>query len=462
LQIELFDNAANRANPTLATGTLIGSLGPLLTFPANPANRQKPRGEWNRMELDVRGQSIRVHLNGAELVNGSLDDLIAKGATYPGLKRKSGRIAFQRLRGTVQYREIQIKELKPTDAGWISLFNGKDLSGWYGDQQYWMVENSAIVGRSTPVQTAFAYLTTTDSYQDFELNLQFKLNNSGNSGVQYRSDFDANGKMLGHQADIGFSQIRQLQGNNITGDIFFQGNTIGNTFLAIAQGGEREKINQAYRDHEWNDMTITCRGGREVVTLNGLITADWTAKGNGKSGRIALQLGPNTDIEIRDIRIRPAHPMGANVPADAKPFNGHAYIFFPEQLRWHEAKKRCEALGGHLVMIETPEENAFLSQLISDGGKVDSWIGATDEGSEGQWRWVDGRNLTWTNWFKRQKQPNNKAGVEHFGLMSNRKLVDGYIGWEWSDQPNESQVQHQPGYVCEWDSLPAAASSPSR
>lgn len=83
--------------------------------------------------------------------------------------------------------------------------------------------------------------------------------------------------------------------------------------------------------------------------------------------------------------------------------------------------------------------------------QVDS--ASKNEGSEGQWRWADGRNMTWTNWFKRQNQPDNKAGVEHFGLMSNQKLVEGFIGWEWSNQPNEAQAQHQPRYIREWDRL---------
>jgi hypothetical protein len=312
-----------------------------------------------------------------------------------------------------------------------------------------------IAGRSTSDQTTFAYLTSANHYLDFELKLQFRLNNSGNSGVQYRSNVDSKGKMLGHQADIGFSQIRQFAGQNVTGDIFFQGNMVGTPFLATAQGTQREKINQTFRVNDWNDMTITCRGGHEVVVLNGVVTADWNSQGDGKPGRIALQLGPNTNIEFRNVRIRPTLPNAAHLPIGTTTLSGHAYKFFPEQLSWHEARKRCEALGGHLVMIETPEENAFLGQLITDGGGLDSWIGATDEGSEGQWHWVDGRNLTWTNWFKRQNQPNNKGGVEHFGVMSNQVLaVDGAIGWEWSDQPDESLPLHRPGYICEWDALP--------
>jgi len=177
------------------------------------------------------------------------------------------------------------------------------------------------------------------------------------------------------------------------------------------------------------------------------------------SGHIGLARGPHTRISFRKIEIKElASETVVQIPADARVFNGHSYKFFPQQLSWKDAKARCEALSGHLVIIETFDENTFLGKLITEGGKLDSWIGATDEGSEGQWHWhwADGRNMTWTNWLTRQNQPNNESGVEHFGVMSNMKLADGsFINWEWSDQPNESLSAHEPGYVCEWDALSA-------
>jgi hypothetical protein len=56
---------------------------------------------------------------------------------------------------------------------------------------------------------------------------------------------------------------------------------------------------------------------------------------------------------------------------------------------WHVAKKRCEEMGGHLATIETPEEEAFVLSLM-DTIPVPFWLGATDEESEGDWRWIDG------------------------------------------------------------------------
>jgi hypothetical protein len=208
------------------------------------------------------------------------------------------------------------------------------------------------------------------------------------------------------------------------------------------------------KDSTWTPIRLRVEGTHLQGWVDGRLTFDVRGKPERMAGRVLKlnSFAQGGEVGYRNFRIRPLTQFAkVGPPADARTFNGHSYKFFPEQLSWKEAKARCESMGGRLAMVESPEENAFVAGLVSAAGKVDAWIGATDEGSEGQWRWVDGHLMTWTNWFKDQKQPNNKGGVEHFGLMSNQKLANGKtIGWQWSDQPNES-TQHQPGFVCEWE-----------
>ncbi len=663
LQVEIFDNSANRANQKLMTGTVLGSLGPQLVIPGNPPVMQRPGNEWNRMEVEVRGQSIGIRLNGGELVKGSLDDLLARGATYPGLKRKTGRIGFQRLRGNIHFRDIQVKELPAQNDGWIDVFNGRDLSNWVmpdGKSPSWKVENGYLevvpgVGAIVTQSLVARSLVTKDTYPaDFELHAEFWLPSQpekkdqarANSGIyllgrheiQICDGFQnpisrpmtACGALYGEIAptanactapetwqtfDISFQSPRFDGQKNVTtpgrltlihngatvikdapvtsigspgrnnenagqpGPIVLQDHgskvrfrnirirplqkpnpkpaevgfvplfngqdltgwkTVGTPkwswsenrligtpppgggvgflmteadyenfelalqyrlnagmgsglFLRTDPNGEAtgkgqleiqiadddafnlqplvangavynvfaRRTSPPFQRGDWNSLRVRLNQRQIEVWVNDTQTIDAnldtvhdkfaTVPGlNRKSGRIALQQNQKVDVEFRHVRIRNLDQP--SIPVDTQTFNGHAYKFFPEQLAWKDAKARCEALGGHLVIIETLDENTFLGRLITDRGKLDSWIGATDEGSEGQWHWVDGRNITWTNWFKRQNQPNNKGGVEHFGVMSNQKLaVDGLIGWEWADQPNESLPAHQPGYICEWD-----------
>jgi hypothetical protein len=81
---------------------------------------------------------------------------------------------------------------------------------------------------------------------------------------------------------------------------------------------------------------------------------------------------------------------------------------------------------------------------MSDHGVAAAWLGATDEQVEGQWVWVDGTPMRYSNWSPVGKQPNNKQGLEHYAVIW--IAHDG----KWSDQPNQSTELH-PGFVCQWD-----------
>jgi hypothetical protein len=147
---------------------------------------------------------------------------------------------------------------------------------------------------------------------------------------------------------------------------------------------------------------------------------------------------------------------GADPPGDATTFEGHSYKFFREVMSWHQAKRRCEELGGHLAIVGSDAENDFIMALAKSGvgnlGKQNGvWLGATDEAKEGDWRWIDGSRLRFTNWLQNPKQPNNSGGDEHYLWMW---LVQGGAWTDQADQPKEMTAY----FVCEWDaSLPDRA-----
>src|ERR1700756_5563715 len=70
----------------------------------------------------------------------------------------------------------------PPQSESVSLFNGKDLTGWKnnGDEK-WVVEHGTILCES--VANKYGYLTTEKTYRDFELKLKFKGEAEGNSGL---------------------------------------------------------------------------------------------------------------------------------------------------------------------------------------------------------------------------------------------------------------------------------------
>src|SRR6059036_936900 len=71
------------------------------------------------------------------------------------------------------------------EAGFKSLFNGKDLSGWEGDPKFWSVKEGTITGQTTPEnplkQNTFL-IWKGGTVEDFELRFSYRIV-GGNSGV---------------------------------------------------------------------------------------------------------------------------------------------------------------------------------------------------------------------------------------------------------------------------------------
>ena len=105
-------------------------------------------------------------------------------------------------------RSVPGSEPVPGLPGFVSLFNGRDLSGWEGDPRFWRVEDGAITGQTTDSQqvTENNFLIWKDEVEDFELRLKYRLG-GGNSGINFRARKRAPGSsagepMVGMQADV--------------------------------------------------------------------------------------------------------------------------------------------------------------------------------------------------------------------------------------------------------------------
>ena len=87
-----------------------------------------------------------------------------------------------------------------------AIFNGEDLSGWWGNPKLWSVQDGAIQGQTTaenPTMGNTFLIYTNGVVGDFELRFSYKIT-GGNSGVQYRSRVvnSNNWVVGGYQADI--------------------------------------------------------------------------------------------------------------------------------------------------------------------------------------------------------------------------------------------------------------------
>ena len=76
------------------------------------------------------------------------------------------------------------------DAGFVSIFDGQTLAGWDGDPKYWRVEHGCIVGEITPetvVKRNTFLIWRGGAPGDFELKVEYRISDRGNSGINYRS-----------------------------------------------------------------------------------------------------------------------------------------------------------------------------------------------------------------------------------------------------------------------------------
>ena len=130
----------------------------------------------------------------------------------------------------------------------------------------------------------------------------------------------------------------------------------------------------------------------------------------------------------------PVEPVTAKRPAGARHFGGHWYKAVFEKVSWKDAKRCCEEMGGYLACVGSASENRFIAKLCLGNKYI--YLGGTDEGSTGRWRWVNGEPFRFTAWGKGIP---NGAGTQHYLSMSRADV------WDDNYENNAN------GFVCEWD-----------
>ena len=91
------------------------------------------------------------------------------------------------------------------DAGFVPLFDGKTLAGWEGKPEFWRVEDGVLVGETTaekPTKGNTFLIWRAGQVDDFELELEYRITEKGNSGIQYRSQDFGDFVVGGYQGDF--------------------------------------------------------------------------------------------------------------------------------------------------------------------------------------------------------------------------------------------------------------------
>ena len=176
----------------------------------------------------------------------------------------------------------------------MSLFNGRDLSGWEGNLKLWKVEKGMIVGDSPGIRHN-DFLATKKSYENFELRLEFRMKDGkGNSGVQFRSRRVPGGRaVIGYQADLGGGFWGCLYDEHRRRKVLVRA---------------PKSLQKVLKKSGWNTYVIRALGDHVTMSINGLQTVDYREPDAkiARSGIIALQIhsGPAMRMEFRNIRLK--------------------------------------------------------------------------------------------------------------------------------------------------------------
>ncbi len=195
------------------------------------------------------------------------------------------------------------------EPGFMSLFNGKDLSGWvYGRTA--TGENKSGAGYAVEGGVLFCTehdggnLYTQREYGDFSFRFEFKLTENANNGVGIRAPLEGDAAYVGMEIQIlddGGSNNRNLKPEQYHGSIYD---------LVGSKRGSLKPVGA------WNAEEIEAKGSRIKVTLNGTVILD-TDLAVIKDGAILQRhpgvknikghigfLGHGARVEFRNVRIK--------------------------------------------------------------------------------------------------------------------------------------------------------------
>ncbi len=206
------------------------------------------------------------------------------------------------------------------EEGFVSLFDGKSLEGWDGDPVYWSVKDGVIVGEVTPdtlLKRNSFLIWQGGKVGDFELVVEYRVSEKGNSGINYRSLItpDLKWALTGYQADID-------GGDRWSGQNYEER---GRTFLAYrGQGvvlkpeakpelvkaiGEKDELQKVIKKEDWNTYRIIAKGNMIKHYINDVLMSeveDLDPKLRVAEGYLGVQVhvGPPMKIEYRKIELK--------------------------------------------------------------------------------------------------------------------------------------------------------------
>lgn len=251
------------------------------------------------------------------------------------------------------------------EAGFVALFNGRDLDGWEGERTHWSVRDGAITGQITadaPLQHNTFLVWQGEMPEDFELRLKFRIESKegdgANSGVQYRSrmvDFER-WIVGGYQADMDSA-----------------GKYLGMLYEEQGRGILQAPLKKALKADAgvWRDYTIIAQGRRLQHWVDGVQIADFTDNDPiyaEREGLLALQLhaGAPMTVQFKQLRLKSLVPAPTQSPPSTPAGDASAAKATPAQSLQLAPGFRAELV--HAVPTDT--QGSWVALTVDPQGRL--------------------------------------------------------------------------------------------
>jgi len=205
------------------------------------------------------------------------------------------------------------------EKGFVSIYNGTDLTGWRGSTNYWSVQEGCITG-ITPqggISENNFLIWTNGEPAEFDLKLSYKLE-GGNSGIYFHAKERAPGSkaeaLVGVQADMSADHVW----TGVVMEYLLREKLAerGRKVLYTEKGerkdagsvGDPKELLKAVRNNDWNDYHVIVRSNLVVLRINDVVMSEVRDNDPRRalSGLLALQVhtGPPMKVQFKNVRLR--------------------------------------------------------------------------------------------------------------------------------------------------------------
>ncbi|NNE91870.1 MAG: DUF1080 domain-containing protein [Verrucomicrobiales bacterium] len=201
-------------------------------------------------------------------------------------------------------------------AGFVPLFNGKDLTGWTPSKENadsFLVKDGVLILKGGKSHLFYTGDVNGGKFKNFELKLKIKTFPGANSGVYFHTQYQDTGwPSIGYEAQVNSTHKDPKK----TGSLYGIKNIVALKDGQKAPPGDNDVRDKApSTDGEWFDYHITVKDKRITIKVNGETTVDYTEPRDGpksnfkgrklSEGTFALQAhDPDSEVHYQSIEVK--------------------------------------------------------------------------------------------------------------------------------------------------------------